>query len=140
MGADFDAILSLGRHRLADVRCGTVRAIVVADSNVADGFDAVAGGSENFQDLVGCVAIAGDDPHNQAGDLDQYTRYLRLAVEQNPQSAPLHLQLGNAYQEAEKYTEAVTQWRMVLDLEPDHPKRLDLLNQMARAGKPTTTP
>ena len=53
-------------------------------------------------------------------------------MEQNPQSAPLHLQLGNAYQEAEKYAEAVTQWKMVLDLEPDHPRRLELLNQLAK--------
>ena len=40
----------------------------------------------------------------------------------------LHLKLGNAYEEAQKFGQAVAQWRMVLDLEPDHPQRMNLLN------------
>lgn len=80
------------------------------------------------------------EEYNQAGNLEQYIHYLRLAVEQNPQSAPLHLQLGNAYQEAEKSADAVTQWKMVLDLEPDHPKRLELLNQITKLEHAATPP
>ena len=38
------------------------------------------------------------------------------------------MKLGNALEEAKAHREAVQQWRMVLDLEPDHPKRTQLLN------------
>jgi tetratricopeptide (TPR) repeat protein len=78
------------------------------------------------------------DQFNQAGKLDQYIKYLSLAVAQSPQNAALHLQLGNAYEEAQKYADASTQWKMVLDLEPEHPKRLELLNQIAKYAKATT--
>ena len=80
------------------------------------------------------------DQYNQAGKLDQYINYLNLAVQQSPQTASLHLQLGNAYQEAQKYPQAVIQWKMVLDLEPEHPKRLDLLNTISKFSKATTQP
>ena len=43
------------------------------------------------------------DHYNQSGQLDEYIKYLALAVAQSPQTASLHLQLGNAYQEAQKY-------------------------------------
>lgn len=75
------------------------------------------------------------DQYNQAGDLANYIKYLSLAVGQSPQNANLHLQLGNADQESQQYTQAVTQWKMVLDLEPDHPQRLDLLNKIGKYSK-----
>jgi len=75
------------------------------------------------------------DQYNQAGDLPNYIKYLGLAVDQTPQNASLHLQLGNADQEAQDYAAAVTQWKMVLDLEPDHALRLELLNQITKFGK-----
>jgi tetratricopeptide (TPR) repeat protein len=84
------------------------------------------------------------DQYNQAGKLDDYIRYLSLAVAESPQNASLHLQLGDAFQESQQYAKAVTQWKMVLDLEPEHGKRLELLNLMARyskgSGAPTTQP
>ena len=80
------------------------------------------------------------DQYNQAGKLEEYIRYLTLAVSQSPQNAALHLQLGDAFAEVQKYTDAVTQWKMVLDLEPEHPKRLELLNLMGKFSKPTTQP
>jgi tetratricopeptide (TPR) repeat protein len=80
------------------------------------------------------------DQYNQAGKLEEYIRYLGLAVAQSPQNAALHLQLGDAYQESQQYANAVTQWKMVLDLEPEHPKRLELLNLMVKYAKPTTQP
>ena len=80
------------------------------------------------------------DQYNQAGKLDEYIQYLTLAVAQNSQNAALHLQLGDAYQESQQYSHAVTQWKMVLDLEPEHPKRLELLNLMGKYGKATTQP
>jgi tetratricopeptide (TPR) repeat protein len=68
------------------------------------------------------------DQYNQAGQLESYLKYLTKAVAESPQTASLHLKLGNACEEAQKFGEAVAQWRMVLDLEPDHPQRMNLLN------------
>jgi tetratricopeptide (TPR) repeat protein len=68
------------------------------------------------------------DRYNQAGQLEEYIRYLAMAVAETPQTASLHLKLGDAHEEAQDYATAVTEWRMVLDLEPDHPQRLKLLN------------
>ena len=65
---------------------------------------------------------------NQAGELDKYIKYLKLAVHESPQAAALHMKLGSALEEAKDYGKAVQQWRMVLDLEPDHPQRTKLLN------------
>jgi len=55
-----------------------------------------------------------------------------LAVGASPQTASLHLKLGDAYEEARKYAKATVQWQMVLDLEPDHPKRMKLLNLIGK--------
>jgi len=74
------------------------------------------------------------DKHNQAGDLDNYIKHLVLAVDESPQTTSLHLRLATAFEEARKYTDAVEQWRMVLDLEPDHPKRTQLLNLIKKHG------
>lgn len=75
------------------------------------------------------------EQYNQAGKLDKYIQYLLLAVRVSPQTASLHLKLGNAYEEARKYDKAVVQWRMVLDLEPDHPARMKLINLMDKYRK-----
>ena len=81
------------------------------------------------------------DRHNQAGDLDKYIEYLTKAVEVSPRTAALHLKLGDAYEEARKHGLAVVQWRMVLDLEPDHPQRMVLLNRVDKhAAAPSSQP
>lgn len=72
------------------------------------------------------------DKNNQAGKLDKYIEYLVLAVEQTPQTASLHLKLAAAFEESRQFDKAVQQWRMVLDLEPDHPKRTELINLIKR--------
>ncbi|MBK8096182.1 MAG: tetratricopeptide repeat protein [Planctomycetes bacterium] len=72
------------------------------------------------------------DHYNQTGKLDEYIDYLGRAVAESPRTAALHLKLGNAFQEVRKYAQAVVQWRMVLDLEPDHPQRTELLNLIER--------
>jgi len=81
------------------------------------------------------------EQHNQRGDMDGYIRYLKLAVNEAPRKAGAHLKLGNAYEEARKPAEAIVQWRMVLDIEPDHPQRMALLDQIkkARASIPEPT-
>jgi tetratricopeptide (TPR) repeat protein len=68
------------------------------------------------------------DQYNEAGNLDKYIEYLVKAVAESPQTASLHLKLGYAYEDARKFDLAVAQWRMVLDIEPDHPQRTKLLN------------
>ncbi len=68
------------------------------------------------------------DQYNQAGQLDKYIEYLAQAVAESPQTASLHLKLGDAYEEDQKHDQATAQWRMVLDLEPDHAGRMKLLN------------
>lgn len=72
------------------------------------------------------------DQHNQAGDLKKYIEFLELAVGESPQAASLHLKLGYAYEEAQERDKAMAQWRMVLDLEPDHPHRNKLLNLLEK--------
>jgi tetratricopeptide (TPR) repeat protein len=72
------------------------------------------------------------DQYNQAGRLDKYIEFLARAVGESPRTASLHLRLGDAYEEAQKYDRALAQWRLVLDLEPDHPRRMKLLNLMAK--------
>jgi len=72
------------------------------------------------------------DRYNQAGQLNEYINHLALAVDESPQTTSLHLKLGNAYEEARQYDDAVQQWRMVLDLEPEHPDRTRLLNLIRR--------
>jgi len=90
------------------------------------------------------LKVAGQ--YNQAGDFAKYIEFLEKAVTASPQTASLHLNLANAYQEARRYGDAVLQWRLVLDLEPDHPNRTDLLNKiamyrrMAKPKKPAAKP
>ena len=72
------------------------------------------------------------DQYNQAGDLDKYIEFLAKAVNGSPRTAALHLKLGGAYREARRYPEAVVQWRMVLDLQPDHAQRTELRNRIER--------
>ena len=78
------------------------------------------------------------DQQNQAGQLDKYIQFLASAVAESPQTTSLHLKLGDAYEEAQKPDQAVAQWQMVLDLEPEHPQRMKLLNliQKYRGGVP----
>ncbi len=84
------------------------------------------------------LAVA--DQYNEVGDLAKYIDFLVKAVAESPQTASLHLKLGYAYEETEKYDQAVAQWRMVLDIEPDHPERIKLLNLIDkyRAGAAAT--
>ena len=78
------------------------------------------------------------DRYNQAGRLDEYIRYLAMAVQESPETASLHLKLGSAYEDAQQYANALEQWQMVLDLEPDHPKRMELLNLIGKYRRATS--
>jgi len=75
------------------------------------------------------------DRHNQAGQLDEYIYFLAKAVQESPETASLHLKLGHAYEETQKYAKAIAQWQMTLNLEPEHPKRMELLNLIEKYRK-----
>jgi tetratricopeptide (TPR) repeat protein len=72
------------------------------------------------------------DRYNQLGQLDKYIEFLAKAVHQSPETASIHLKLGYAYEEAQQYSKAMVQWQMVLDLEPDNPNRMELLNLIGK--------
>ena len=65
--------------------------------------------------------------YNQRGDLAQYLRYLELAVAESPKSARLHYRLGNGYWEAGRKRQAAREWRITLQIAPDHPDRRRIL-------------
>ncbi|MCP4247490.1 MAG: tetratricopeptide repeat protein [bacterium] len=67
------------------------------------------------------------DRRAAAGDLKGYIRYLRLAAREAPESAEVRYDLGNALHEAGHDLEASRQWRITLELQPDHPDRVRLL-------------
>ena len=80
------------------------------------------------------------DRHNQAGQFDKYINFLAKAVQESPETASLHLKLGYAYEQAQKYTKAIAQWQMALNLEPEHPKRMELLNLIEKYRKQLSEP
>ena len=94
--------------------------------------DAIARDAEAFgSDLVVAYEKVAEQ-YNQAGDLEHYIEYLQKAVAESPRIASLHLKLGHAFREMQRYADAVVQWRMVLDLEPDYAERIELLNLIER--------
>ncbi len=94
--------------------------------------EAVKLDAEAYESALVDAYLAVADKYNQSGKLDKYLEYLSLAVQQNPQTSSLHLKLASALEEARQYDKAVEQWRMVLDLEPDHPQRTELLNSIKK--------
>ena len=72
------------------------------------------------------------EQHNQAGQLGKYIEYLEKTVAESPQTASLHQKLANAYEEDRQFAKAIRQLRMVLDLEPEHPERMELLNRIEK--------
>ena len=72
--------------------------------------------------------------YQQQGDTQQYIDFLGKAVEVNPLSASLHLALGDAHWLAGQRAGAIAQYKLVLELEPEHSQRVRLLNRIrARA-------
>jgi len=78
---------------------------------------------------------AAADRSSAEGDLEQYLRYLRLAIDESPESADLHYTLGNALHEAGRLLEASRQWRLTLELQPDHPDRQRMLTLIRAAAE-----
>jgi len=70
--------------------------------------------------------------YNHLGKGEKYIHYLTRAVAASPQTTSLHLKLGYAYEQARNYPLAVRQWRLVLDLQSDHPDRMKLINLIGK--------
>lgn len=66
----------------------------------------------------------------EQGDDAKYLDYLNRAVEENPLSARLHLMLGDAYWSGGEKPKAIQQYKLVLELEPEFPQRVRLLNRI----------
>lgn len=70
------------------------------------------------------------DRHSRRGDLPAYIDCLEEAGRLAPRDADLHYRLGNAYWEAGRRADAARQWQITLELNPDHPQRARLLEQL----------
>ena len=69
---------------------------------------------------------------NQAGDLKGYIEYLDKAIQEKPDVASYHLLIANACRDAKDYPTAVKHWKLVLELEPEHSERIELLNLISK--------
>lgn len=74
--------------------------------------------------------------HHQRGDSARYIEFLARAVDTNPLSARLHLTLGDAHWLASQQGQAIEQYKLVLELEPDHSERVRLLNRIRGQEEP----
>lgn len=83
-----------------------------------------------YQSILADAYLTVAKGYNQRGENDRYLAYLRQAVQANPLSARLHLTLGDAYWVSGSSETAIKQYRLVLELEPDHPDRVRLLNRI----------
>ena len=77
--------------------------------------------------------------YQEKGDHNRYIEYLKQAVATNPISASLHLMLGEACWQASLRKQAVEQYKLVLELEPDHADRVKLLNRIREPMPAATT-
>jgi tetratricopeptide (TPR) repeat protein len=71
---------------------------------------------------------------NQRGDLVGYVRYLEAGLKESPNSPDLHYRLGNAFWEAGRRKDAAREWQVTLELNPDHPRRADMLDRIQTAS------
>ena len=75
-----------------------------------------------------CVTIA--NGYNQRGGNERYLEFLQKAVQINPLSARLHLTLGDAFWASSSAADAIKQYSLVLELEPDLADCVRLLNRI----------
>lgn len=94
--------------------------------------EAIRRDPEAYESALVLAYVRVAEQHDRAGRLDLYIEFLQKALAESPQTASLHHRLGDALAEAERFDEAVVQWRMVLDLEPDHPQRTEILGKIER--------
>ncbi len=83
-----------------------------------------------YQSTLADAYVTVANGYHQLGDNDRYLEYLDKAVQTSPLSASLHLTLGDAHWLASNADKAIQQYRLVLELEPEHAERVRLLNRI----------
>ena len=74
--------------------------------------------------------------YQQRGDSKNHIAFLKQAVDENPLSARLHVTLGDAYWSLNDRGNAVAQYKLVLELEPQFAEKVRLQNRIRGAGDP----
>lgn len=95
---------------------------------------AIAADPEVYKPTLADAYLTVAERHNQQGDNARYLEFLGKAVQINPLSARLHLALGDAHWLSGQREQAVAQYRLVLELEPEHGDRARLLNRIKEAS------
>ncbi|MEX2141216.1 MAG: tetratricopeptide repeat protein, partial [Pirellulales bacterium] len=68
--------------------------------------------------------------YQQQGNTAKYIEHLAKAVVENPLSSRLHLTLADAFWLDNQRDQAIEQYKLVLELDPDHADRVRLLNRI----------
>jgi tetratricopeptide (TPR) repeat protein len=112
------------------------------DAYVARLKKAIAAEPKTYEPALGDAYVTVARRYQQRGDNNQYIEFLTKAVNVTPLSAGLHLTLGDAQWQLSNRPAAAAQYKLVLELEPDHADRVRLLNRIREvdAAAPTTQP
>jgi tetratricopeptide (TPR) repeat protein len=100
------------------------------DSYLARMEKAIVAEANVYKPMLADAYVTVATRYQQAGDTARYIEYLGRAVAENPLSARLHLSLADAYWLDNKRDKAIEQYKLVLELEPDHGQRVRLLNRI----------
>jgi tetratricopeptide (TPR) repeat protein len=91
---------------------------------------AIAAQPDVYKPTLADAYVVVANRHHQRGENEKYLEFLGKAVSTNPLSARLHLTLGDALWLTKERAKAVQQYKLVLELEPDHADRVRLLNRI----------
>ena len=75
---------------------------------------------EVYKSTLADALVTVANRYQQRGENARYLEFLNKAVASNPLSARLHLTLGDAYWLASQREKSIEQYKLVLELEPDH--------------------
>jgi len=75
-------------------------------------------------------AVAGH--YGKMENLPKQIEYLKLCINAEPSNAAFHRSLGDACLKQKNFAEAVAQWKLVLEINPDHPDQMILMNLINR--------
>jgi tetratricopeptide (TPR) repeat protein len=98
---------------------------------------AIVAEPDTYKSTLADAYVTVANRYHQQGDETKYIDFLRKAVGTSPLSVRLHLLLGDAYWLDNSREKATEQYKLVLELEQDHPQRVRLLNRIK--GQEETT-
>ena len=91
---------------------------------------AIAAEPDVYKSMLADALVTVANRYHQKGDSAKFLEYLAKAVTTNPLSARMHLMLGDAEWVSSRKEKAIEQYKLVLELEPDHADRVRLLNRI----------